>query len=1391
MRKVSLIIIIFNDKYLLFKRSKLNHEFKNLYGLIGGGIEEGETPKEAAIREAQEEINIDLPNIKHLKNYKFDNSFLNVFYAKINNIDDIKLNSEHTEFDMFTLDELSNNPDVIPTTPKIINDYLDKSNIIKELYGSTDGNDDILSDDGDVFNAVKDNGTSITMNEPIMDESGTDRYTSDYGVGDTKYGVYNVEHDNDNKDNFSNDELLERRTAWINGSKGVNVKEKCRLGGGTICNQGDINNLEFSKLSLTEEIDASEAYKDIDAIKTIIQGRKGAGIVSLTPQIKELIIQNNLNIIKVIPQRHNRYIVYKDQKDKALALYDYLKEHDGYLNDQTPEQAWKIGNLLDYSDESIKKYIKRVYIDKIDAFGKKYPEDRFPEDMVVDPRFIDEDVNEGVNNTSEIFQNLKEILEARKFKRFDQQIYNSVIRKLSKTTIGRNPFAIAMEIFDKLPKISWDEYQQNGVGLNEIEEGVGDKYFEKKTGAKPEFDDFENKYNEKKIKDNQENIVYNDENLTIIANPKSLNNIGLNVRGIIDKNGTLYIERESHTTHDDMIEKLSNLGIIKFIDAWNLLLPTDFITVIRYGDTNRFYLGESNKMMIPDEDRTENVEKYRNKWYTIPPYMQSYRIFQKFLDKAKQKNPSIDFINEMVRYTFGINEENKEKMNEAELISLNDLPFKYDIEQLGGKIFSVGGAVRDSFLGKESKDLDILITGVPMDKLEQILGNYGRVDAVGKSFGIIKFKANGSDPNEEPIDIAIPRTERATGDGGHKDFQITSDHELPIEKDLERRDFTINAIAKDNNGNLIDPYGGQEDLKNKVIRAVNPAAFSDDPLRMLRAVQFASRFGFTIEPNTMNMIVNSAEMIKKEPSERLLTEFDKIIKKGNIRVGVQLLKDTKLFENIFGFELKQSTINRSPFEEVQTMGEFIFLMIRLLPNPSEFYLKKFGTEDAKRNKNYKDIKALDLAFNYSGNNSIEARSVAHNMYIISQPSLESKILPEVIQNACNELLSGKYPKTVNELALNGGDLMNLGLKGREIGDMQKKILINVYADKVANTTEDLTAFLNKSNIRENINETVSGGEYIMYHGTDHDITNFTDEFVGGKEANDQEGPGIYFTNSIEEAATYGKNIYKVIIKPRKLTDIANKSVVSTANITKLIRMSPSIDVNNEDSLSNWDINPNVAVRKAVASLIEYAENEKDLFQQIWIDFYRNYPRDFVKNMVKLGFDGQLIKNKNIHIILYNPITITSVEKLNDNQINDMEKTPISEEYIMKDISYSAVVLNERSKNKLIETFKNKIPEGYRIVADHMTICLGALPENQKKDIGLTVQLAVESFAMDDKVIAVGVTGYPSKNEHPHITLAVNDQNGGKAMMSNYLTNWEKALRIRVSGVITEVPYKIY
>ncbi len=127
---------------------------------------------------------------------------------------------------------------------------------------------------------------------------------------------------------------------------------------------------------------------------------------------------------------------------------------------------------------------------------------------------------------------------------------------------------------------------------------------------------------------------------------------------------------------------------------------------------------------------------------------------------------------------------------------------------------------------------------------------------------------------------------------------------------------------------------------------------------------------------------------------------------------------------------------------------------------------------------------------------------------------------------------------------------------------------------------------------------------------------------------------------------------------------------------------------------------------------------------------------------------------------------------------------------MSNVAYSAVVLDDKSRERLIERFKSAIPDDWEFIAHHMTINLGEIDPNFEKYLEMPVRLNVEEFAMDDKVAAVGVSGFESKNAKPHITLAVNRKAGGKPVMSNNLTNWERLKRpLLVTGKVTEVLFK--
>lgn len=162
----------------------------------------------------------------------------------------------------------------------------------------------------------------------------------------------------------------------------------------------------------------------------------------------------------------------------------------------------------------------------------------------------------------------------------------------------------------------------------------------------------------------------------------------------------------------------------------------------------------------------------------------------------------------------------------------------------GGRAYYVGGYVRDCLLGRENTDLDIEVHGITPAVLEEILDAHGERIAIGESFGIYALKGYA-------IDIAIPRRERAVGKG-HRDFTVDVDPHIGTEQAAARRDFTVNAMMQDVlTGAIIDHYGGQEDLQHGVLRHVSDATFAEDPLRVVRAAQFAARFGFAVAPATV------------------------------------------------------------------------------------------------------------------------------------------------------------------------------------------------------------------------------------------------------------------------------------------------------------------------------------------------------------------------------------------------------------------------------------------------------------------------------------------------------------------------------------------------------------
>ena len=205
-----------------------------------------------------------------------------------------------------------------------------------------------------------------------------------------------------------------------------------------------------------------------------------------------------------------------------------------------------------------------------------------------------------------------------------------------------------------------------------------------------------------------------------------------------------------------------------------------------------------------------------------------------------------------------------------------------------GRALAVGGFVRDRLLGKASKDLDMEVFGIPQERLPAVLAELGRVERVGQAFPVFKLGT---------VDIALPRRESKTG-RGHKGFAVHGDPFMSVEDAARRRDFTMNAVAWDPlTDEYLDPFGGRDDLANRVLRVVNARTFADDSLRVLRALQFAARFELSLEPESTRICREIR--LDDLPSERIWGEVEKLLLVAERpSVGFALARELGVIEQV-------------------------------------------------------------------------------------------------------------------------------------------------------------------------------------------------------------------------------------------------------------------------------------------------------------------------------------------------------------------------------------------------------------------------------------------------------------------------------------------------------------
>lgn len=211
--------------------------------------------------------------------------------------------------------------------------------------------------------------------------------------------------------------------------------------------------------------------------------------------------------------------------------------------------------------------------------------------------------------------------------------------------------------------------------------------------------------------------------------------------------------------------------------------------------------------------------------------------------------------------------------------------------------YLVGGAVRDELLGLESKDADFVVPGVDYEGLRHALEPHGKVEefeVAGRRVGARLYPREKRVRASAPagIEFAPPRTERSTGPGRH-DFEIVADPSLSIAEDMARRDFTVNAIARRlDTGELVDPFGGADDLRRRVLRTVSRRSFAEDPLRIVRGLRLVSQLGLTPDEATLQQMRDEARNVRLVSGERLGDELAKLLLGANPADALRLARDT-------------------------------------------------------------------------------------------------------------------------------------------------------------------------------------------------------------------------------------------------------------------------------------------------------------------------------------------------------------------------------------------------------------------------------------------------------------------------------------------------------------------
>ena len=368
-----------------------------------------------------------------------------------------------------------------------------------------------------------------------------------------------------------------------------------------------------------------------------------------------------------------------------------------------------------------------------------------------------------------------------------------------------------------------------------------------------------------------------------------------------------------------------------------------------------------------------------------------------------------------------------------------------------GSLFAVGGRVRDELRREIEgasvalKDLDYVVTGVPGPQLEEQLRQLGKVDLVGASFAVFKVTFEG-----RTVDVALPRRERSVGTG-HRDFEVESGPAIPLEDDLARRDFRMNMIARAlPSGELIDPFGGADDVRARRLDIVTHQSFEEDPLRMLRAAQFAARFGYAVTEKTREAMVEAAPLVSTVSAERIAEEFTKLfVQAPRPSIGLELLRETGVLAFIWpelleGVNVEQNEwhaydVYRHNLETLDAVppGDLVLRLSALFHDVGKPRTKE-GAHFYRHEQVGADmLKAMLSRLRFSNEVTDTTEALVRQHMYVADPDLSDAAIRRFVRRIGVERLDRQF-------ALRAADISGSGLPKRD--DSNERFQARVYAE---------------------------------------------------------------------------------------------------------------------------------------------------------------------------------------------------------------------------------------------------------------------------------------------------------------------------------------------------------